>query len=105
RPHRRSRGVTSTPKGALDEDTLRCVGGAGSPDVNLLLLEADQLRGPRAVLSAIQARHARDVLRVVPGQDLRVGMLDGPRGVGRVVRIAAALDLACRFAPDTPPET
>jgi RsmE family RNA methyltransferase len=71
--------------------------------VNLLLLEADQLRGTRAVLSAIQARHARDVLRVVPGQDLRVGMLDGPRGVGRVVRIDDSLELECAFEPHLPP--
>jgi 16S rRNA (uracil1498-N3)-methyltransferase len=71
--------------------------------VNLLLLEADQLRGTRAVLSTIQARHARDVLRVVPGQDLRVGMLDGPRGVGRVVRIDDSLELECAFEPHLPP--
>ena len=50
--------------------------------MNLLLLEADQVRGTRATLSAGQARHAREVLRVVPGQDLRVGLLDGPRGRG-----------------------
>jgi len=71
--------------------------------VNLLLLEADQLRGTRAVLSAIQARHARDVLRAVPDQELRVGMLDGPRGVGRVVHVEDAVELECTFEAEPPP--
>jgi RsmE family RNA methyltransferase len=72
--------------------------------VNLLLLEAEQLRGTRAVLSAIQARHARDVLRVAPGQELRVGMLDGPLGVGRVLRVdGSVVELECSFEPQLPP--
>ena len=70
--------------------------------MNLLLLEADQLRGIRARLSASQTRHARDVLRVVPGQELRVGMLDGPRGLGRVVQVEDALELECTFEPEPP---
>jgi RsmE family RNA methyltransferase len=53
------------------------------------------------VLSALQARHARDVLRVVPGQELRIGMLDGPRGVGRVVRADGdAVELECAFSTE-----
>jgi RsmE family RNA methyltransferase len=71
--------------------------------VNLLLLDADQLRGSRAVLSADQARHVRDVLRVVPGQELRVGILDGPRGLGRVVRVEDSVELECTFEPEPPP--
>ena len=71
--------------------------------MNLLLLEADQLRGTRARLSASQTRHARDVLRVVPGQELRVGMLDGPRGLGRVLQVEDALELECTFEPQPPP--
>ena len=71
--------------------------------MNLLLLEADQLRGTRARLSASQTRHARDILRVVPGQELRVGMLDGPRGLGRVLQVEDALELECTFEPQPPP--
>jgi RsmE family RNA methyltransferase len=71
--------------------------------VNLLLLDVDQLRGARAVLSANQARHARDVLRVVPGQDLRVGRVDGPRGIGRVVRADDSVELECTFEAQPPP--
>ena len=71
--------------------------------MNLLLLEAAQLRGTRAALSAIQARHARDVLRVVPGQDLRVGLIDGPRGIGRVVRADDSVELECTFEAELPP--
>jgi RsmE family RNA methyltransferase len=70
--------------------------------VNLLILEADQLRGARAVLSAAQSRHARDVLRVAPGQELRVGMLNGPRGVGRVVHVEDSVELHCTFEPEPP---
>lgn len=71
--------------------------------MNLLLLEAAQLRGTRAVLSPLQTRHARDVLRVMPGQDLRVGMLDGPRGVGRVVHAGDSVELECTFESAPPP--
>jgi RsmE family RNA methyltransferase len=70
--------------------------------VNLLLLEADQLRGTRAILSAGQARHAREVLRVVPGQDLRVGLVDGPRGIGRVLQIGNSVELECTFEQQPP---
>lgn len=70
--------------------------------MNLLLLEADQVRGTRATLSAGQARHAREVLRVVPGQDLRVGLLDGPRGIGRVLQIGTSVELECTFEPQAP---
>ena len=71
--------------------------------MNLLLLEAHQLRGTRAVLSAAQARHAREVLHVVTGQDVRVGVLDGPRGIGRIVAIGDAVELECAFEPQPPP--
>jgi RsmE family RNA methyltransferase len=71
--------------------------------VNLLLLEADQVRGSRASLSDRQARHAREVLRVVPGQDLRVGLLDGPRGIGRVLQTGNSVELECAFEPQPPP--
>ena len=54
------------------------------------------------MLSEDQARHARDVLRVVPGQDVRVGIVDGPRGIGRVVH-ADSVELECTFDPDPPP--
>ena len=73
--------------------------------MNLLLLEAEQLRGTRAALSAIQARHARDVLHVVPGQELRIGMLDGPRGVGRVVHAEDGVELECTFELELPSRT
>ena len=71
--------------------------------MNLLLLEADQVRGTRASLSDRQARHAREVLRVVPGQDLRVGLLDGPRGIGRVLQTKDSVELECTFEPQPPP--
>jgi len=52
----------------------------------------------------VQARHARDVLRVVPGQDLRIGIVDGPRGMGRVLRAdAEAVELECMLDTDPAP--
>jgi 16S rRNA (uracil1498-N3)-methyltransferase len=42
---------------------------------------------------------------VVPGQDVRIGIVDGPRGAGRVVQAQAgdAIELDCAFDPDPPP--
>jgi len=70
--------------------------------VNLLLLEAGQVRGAHATLSAEQSRHARDVLHVVPGQELRIGIVDGPRGTGRVTRLDDEVELECAFEADAP---
>jgi len=75
--------------------------------VNLILLEPGALRDGRAELKGRQARHAIDVLRVTPGQDIRLGIVDGPRGSGRVTRIgdecvevAITLDAAPPDVPD-----
>jgi 16S rRNA (uracil1498-N3)-methyltransferase len=72
--------------------------------MNLFLLESGQLRGPRASLTAAQARHARDVLHAVPGQKVRIGIVNGARGVGRVVRVDGdGVDVDCVFDPGPPP--
>src|SRR5215208_6969555 len=72
--------------------------------MNLFLLEAAQLRGRCASLTAAQARHARDVLHAVPGQEVRLGIADGARGAGRVVRIDNdGVDVDCLFDAGPPP--
>ena len=66
--------------------------------MNLILLEPGALRNGRAELTGAQARHAIEVLRVTPGQNLRLGIIDGPRGSGRVTRIGdERVELACSF--------
>lgn len=54
--------------------------------MNLLLLEPDELDAHgRATLSDGRARHLLTVLRVVPEQTVRVGVVDGGSGTGRVL--------------------
>jgi 16S rRNA (uracil1498-N3)-methyltransferase len=57
--------------------------------VNLILLEPGEVgdRGDVS-LSGVRAVHLREVLKVAPGHRVRVGVLDGPRGVGTVKSIA-----------------
>jgi 16S rRNA (uracil1498-N3)-methyltransferase len=71
--------------------------------VNLILIEPGGVRDGRATLAGAQARHAIDVLRVTPGQELRLGVIDGPRAVGRVTRVDGAhVELECTFG-EVPP--
>ena len=55
-------------------------------------------------VSDARAAHLLSVLKVTPGQEVRVGLLDGPLGVGTVI---SALDgqvtMRCVFNADTPP--
>ena len=56
--------------------------------MNLLLLEPDDLSGDGVVrLADARARHLKEVLRVRPGDRLRVGVLDGPRGHAAVLQV------------------
>lgn len=57
--------------------------------MNLLLLDPDDLRDGRARLRGRSAAHLRTVLRVGPGDTVRLGVLRGPRGTGRVVALEA----------------
>jgi RsmE family RNA methyltransferase len=72
--------------------------------VNLLLLEPNELREPgRVRLTDGRAAHLLSVLQVEQGQDVRVGLLDGPRGTGTVTAIdGAAVELQCAFDPAIP---
>ncbi len=56
--------------------------------MNLLLLERHELDGAgRARLSDRRAEHLRKVLRVTPGQSLRLGIVGGGMGEGRVCAV------------------
>ena len=80
--------------------------------MNLLLLEARELENDRVTLATCavhgdrRARHLLQVLRVEVGEEVRVGILDGPRGRGLVTAIDEAeerVTLALRFAAETEP--
>jgi RsmE family RNA methyltransferase len=56
--------------------------------VNLILLEPAEVRSDGVVaLSGRRARHLLDVLQVQPGHDVRLGIVDGGLGTGRVLSI------------------
>jgi RsmE family RNA methyltransferase len=76
--------------------------------VNLILLEPGELSGPdKATLTGARARHAKDVLKTVPGDVIRIGLINGPIGTGVVTAITdQSLTLRCVFEtgiPSRPP--
>ncbi len=73
--------------------------------MNLVLLEeSDRAAGPRFRVEGARARHVREVLGAQPGRELRVGLLEGPLGTGRVVAVADdAVEFDCAFETEPPP--
>jgi 16S rRNA (uracil1498-N3)-methyltransferase len=73
--------------------------------VNLIIVEPDELNaGGEVALSGSRARHLLEVLRVEPGHEIRVGVVDGPRGTARVESIAdGGITLRCALEADVPP--
>jgi RsmE family RNA methyltransferase len=73
--------------------------------VNLLLLEPHEVSEEcEARVSGVRARHLLRVLKVAPGQRVRVGILDGPLGTGQVQALGDDLVvLHCAFDPLPPP--
>jgi 16S rRNA (uracil1498-N3)-methyltransferase len=69
--------------------------------VNLLILEPGESGdGSDTRVSGARAEHLLNVLRVEPGAEVRVGILNGPRGVGTVTALdadARTVTLRCRF--------
>jgi RsmE family RNA methyltransferase len=73
--------------------------------VNLVLLEPGEVSDSGDVtLSDARAAHLLKVLRVAPGHHVRVGVLDGPRGLGTVRSVAdGTISLGCAFETSVPP--
>jgi RsmE family RNA methyltransferase len=73
--------------------------------VNLVILEPGEVSASGdVVLTDGRAGHVLKVLKAAPGHEVRVGLLDGPRGVGTVQAVAdGAVHLHCAFAPEVPP--
>jgi 16S rRNA (uracil1498-N3)-methyltransferase len=72
--------------------------------VNLILVEPHEVAASGVVrLSGARAGHLRNVLKVVPGQQVRAGILDGPTGVGTVQSIEeGTVELRCAFDAGVP---
>jgi 16S rRNA (uracil1498-N3)-methyltransferase len=73
--------------------------------LNLILLEPGETSasGPLRI-SGPRAAHLIEVLKVAPGQTLRVGVLDGPRGTATVQSVSAdAAFLLCALDAEPPP--
>ena len=73
--------------------------------MNLILLHPGEASASaNIVLTDGRAAHLQHVLKVSPGQPVRVGIVDGPLGVGIVAEVAEAhVTLRCHFDDDTPP--
>mgnify|MGYP006275054377 CR=1 FL=1 len=73
--------------------------------MNLLLLDTDACDADGcATLPAAQAHHVRTVLRATVGDRVRVGLVDGPLGIGIVSRLTADdVVVRCAFDASPPP--
>lgn len=73
--------------------------------MNLILLEADEVRaGGDVRLTGPRAAHLLNVLTVAAGDAVRIGIVDGPRGVGQVRAVEdGAVELGCTFEAAAPP--
>lgn len=72
--------------------------------MNLILLErAEAGEGGRVALRDERAAHMRDVLKVSPGDSVRVGIVNGPLGVARVEEAdETAVSMTCEFSGAPP---
>jgi RsmE family RNA methyltransferase len=72
--------------------------------VNLLILEPGEVsESGDVLLTDVRADHVLKVLKAAPGHAVRVGLLDGPHGMGTVQAVdAGAVRLHCRFGADVP---
>lgn len=73
--------------------------------MNVVLLAREEVGADGTVrLADVRARHVIDVLHAATGQDIRVGIVDGPLGIGTVTTIGeAAVELRCVFDEAIPP--
>lgn len=75
-------------------------------NVNLVILEPGEVDESGDVrLSGARATHLMKVLKVVPGYEVRVGIVDGPSGRGAVQSVAGGVvQLRCAFDEAVPPQ-
>lgn len=72
--------------------------------MNLILLQPEEVQDCRAVLNDERAKHIRKVLKAEPGKELRIGILNGPLGIGTVESVSAhEVALSCVFEDEPRP--
>ena len=73
--------------------------------MNLIILEHSEVsESGHVTLAGTRAAHLLNVLHVEPGHEVRVGVLDGPRGVGTVQSITdGSIALRCSLETGIPP--
>jgi 16S rRNA (uracil1498-N3)-methyltransferase len=73
--------------------------------VNLVILEpAEVSSSGQVTLSDARAAHLLAVLKVAPGSQIRVGLLDGPLGIATVLSLVdRSVNLQCVFDRERPP--
>lgn len=72
--------------------------------MNIILLEKQEVQGSRVLLTDRRAKHLIKVLQVQSGDTVRIGIIDGPKGRGRVVALCTGypfeVELAVEFAEE-----
>ena len=72
--------------------------------MNLILLEPSEIQADGTVLlPGNRARHVREVLKAAPGEDIRVGIVNGPMGTARVIEDGKEIRLRCALSDEIPP--
>lgn len=73
--------------------------------MNLILLEPHELdTACAAVVRGDRARHMREVLKVAAGSSVRIGVIDGPLGVGSVTDVDdTSIRITCTLEAEPPP--
>ena len=72
--------------------------------MNRIIIEAAEVAAGRVVLQDGRARHIREILKPAIGAELKIGVVDGMCGSGKVLRCAAdAVELAVELQEESPP--
>ena len=72
--------------------------------MNLILVSPAEIESGAVRLTDARAAHLATVLKAAPGQQVRVGLVDGPLGTGTVTAVdGAGVSLTCAFEAATPP--
>lgn len=71
--------------------------------MNLIIIRKDELNGPVATLEDHRAAHIHAILKTEKGHDVRVGLLEGPFGTGKVLETSRSrVVLECSFGAEVP---
>jgi len=72
--------------------------------VNLILFDTSDIRADATVdATGVQARHLVTVLKVTKDQQVRIGVVDGPLGVGTVTAVGdGRVTMDCTFEAESP---